>query len=55
MSVTLDYELLNLVSSKGIDKLKELAYLGIVLILILCYMLLLLLLYDRCIIITIRA
>jgi len=53
MSVTLDYELLNLVSSKGIDKLKELAYLGIVLLLILCYMLLLL--YDRCIIITIRA
>ena len=32
MSVTLDYEFLNLGSSKGIDKLKELAYLGIVLI-----------------------
>ena len=30
MSVTLDYELLNIVSSKGIDKLKEIAYLGIV-------------------------
>lgn len=30
MSVTLDYELLNIVSSKGIEKLKELAYLGII-------------------------
>ena len=34
MSVSLDYELLNLVSSKGIDNLKELAYLGIVFIII---------------------